>query len=112
MRPRVGELTSLSVRVADEADPAPAALQDLLVLADDAVDQPPPFTLRMISTAGPRRISQRVGKMQPTIGSIIFSDACSASSSARWRRLRRISSDCTRRILARPTALCSDSITA
>ena len=43
--------------------------------------------------AGPRRMIQRVGKMQPTIGSIIFSEAWAAFSCARWRRLRRISSE-------------------
>ena len=38
-----------------------------------------------------------VGKMQSTSGNIIFTGACWACCSARWRRFMRICSACTRR---------------
>ena len=67
---------------------------------------------KRISAAGPSSTIHRVGKMQPTIGSIIFKVACAAFSCARWRRFRRISSAWIRIILPIPVPNCSDWIIA
>ena len=50
----------------------------------------------MLSTAGPMTAMNRVGRMQKISGMVIFTGTCWAFSSARWRRLTRISADCTR----------------
>src|SRR2546423_2898137 len=50
--------------------------------------------------AGPRRTTQRTGKMQPTIRKTMREEACAARSCAPWRWRRRISVAWTRSSLA------------
>ena len=47
-------------------------------------------------TAGPMVTTQIAGKMQNTSGKTILTPVLAAASSARWRRLVRTVSECTR----------------
>ena len=64
---------SASRRSADA--PATLVSNALSLPAVTPAPVPQPRGFITISSAGPSRISHRVGKMQPTIGSIIFSVA-------------------------------------
>src|SRR5207245_9738588 len=70
----------------------------------------PPFRrkCRARSAAGPSRMTQSVGKMHPSIGSSIFSDAFAPRSWAARSRRIRTSSDWIRRMRATPDPSCSD----
>ena len=50
----------------------------------------------MLSAAGPITAMNRQGRMKKISGIVILTGTCWAFSSARWRRLTRISDDCTR----------------